>query len=49
VQEVPSVCRKITEEIGLPAVDVLLEGGVEQLVSVVVSRTTDKKDIPSWR
>jgi uncharacterized NAD-dependent epimerase/dehydratase family protein len=49
VEEVPLVCRKITEEIGLPAVDVLLEGGVEQLVSVVVSRMAEKKGIPSWR
>jgi uncharacterized NAD-dependent epimerase/dehydratase family protein len=47
VREVPSVCRKITVEIGLPAVDVLREGGVEQLVSVMVSRMTDKQDIPS--
>jgi len=46
LHEVPSVCRKITEEIGLPAVDVLLKDGVEQLVSVVVSRRADKKDIP---
>ena len=46
VQGVPAVCRKITEEIGLPAVDVFLKDGVEQLVSVVVSRIADKKDIP---
>jgi uncharacterized NAD-dependent epimerase/dehydratase family protein len=49
LREVPSVCRKITAEVGLPAVDVLREGGVEQLVSVIVSRMTGKQDNPSWR
>ena len=43
--QVPAVCRKVTAEIGLPAVDVLLAGGAEQLVSVVVAPLAGKKDI----
>jgi uncharacterized NAD-dependent epimerase/dehydratase family protein len=49
LEEVLSVCGKITEEIGLPAIDVLLEGEVGRLVSAVVSRMADKKGAPSWR
>ncbi len=40
MEQVPAVCGKITAETGLPAVDVLLTGGAEQLVSGVLSRMT---------